>query len=256
MNDWSPEAYGRFRGLRLRPALDLLAQVGDLPAGAVVDLGCGDGAVGPALASRFPDRERVGVDLSPAMLAKAAETGSYHRLHQADLSEWAPDRPPALVFSNAALHWLGAHDRLIPRLAACLAPRGMLAVQMPANFMAPSHALLRRLAARLYPDRFDFTGWQPPVAPAVTYARLLSPLGTADLWETDYLQRLAPQEGAHPVRRFTESTTMRPFLDRLSPDEGAALAAAYDDALSAAYPAEADGSVLFLFRRLFLTVRI
>ena len=39
MTDWNPEAYARFRGLRLRPALDLLAQVGDLPLGDVVDLG-------------------------------------------------------------------------------------------------------------------------------------------------------------------------------------------------------------------------
>jgi trans-aconitate 2-methyltransferase len=33
----------------LRPALDLMLQVGDLPAGEVVDLGCGDGAAAGAL---------------------------------------------------------------------------------------------------------------------------------------------------------------------------------------------------------------
>ena len=44
--DWDPGAYSRFRGLRLRPAIDLLAQVGPLPPGAVVDLGCGDFTVG------------------------------------------------------------------------------------------------------------------------------------------------------------------------------------------------------------------
>ena len=36
--DWSPETYARFHDLRLRPALDLLAQVGALPAGDAVDL--------------------------------------------------------------------------------------------------------------------------------------------------------------------------------------------------------------------------
>ena len=51
--DWDPERYGAFRDLRLRPALDLLAQVGEVPEGEVIDLGCGDGAVGPALAARF-----------------------------------------------------------------------------------------------------------------------------------------------------------------------------------------------------------
>lgn len=69
--DWNPGAYARFRGLRLRPALDLLAQVPELPPGDVVDLGCGDGAVAEALRARFPDRRLVGVDASPAMLRVA-----------------------------------------------------------------------------------------------------------------------------------------------------------------------------------------
>ena len=62
--DWNPETYARFRGLRLRPALDLLAQVRDLPEGPVIDLGCGNGAVGPALASAYPLR-RDGSALMP-----------------------------------------------------------------------------------------------------------------------------------------------------------------------------------------------
>ncbi|MBP6737598.1 MAG: methyltransferase domain-containing protein, partial [Rhodobacteraceae bacterium] len=55
----------------MRPALDLLAQVGDLPEGVVVDLGCGDGAAAEALASRFAGRHLLGVDASPAMLERA-----------------------------------------------------------------------------------------------------------------------------------------------------------------------------------------
>lgn len=255
--DWSPEAYARFRGLRLRPALDLLSQVDGLPAGDVVDLGCGNGAVGPALAHRFPDRQRVGVDLSPAMLAKAAAGGSYHRLEEADLAHWHPATPPALVFSNAALHWLGQHETLLPRLARGVAKGGMLAVQMPAQFMAPSHRLLRVIATAQFPDRFDFTGWQPPVHSAAAYVRMLSPFGQVDAWETEYIQRLAPdpQSAAHPVRLFTESTAMRPFLNPLTSAEASAFIARYDAALADAYPPEADGTVLFPFRRLFFTVR-
>jgi trans-aconitate 2-methyltransferase len=56
------------------------------------------------------------------------------------------------------------------------------------------------------------------------------------------------------VRRFTEATAMRPFLDQLTPIETDAFARRYDAALAAAYPVEDDGSVLFPFRRLFLTL--
>lgn len=252
--DWDPSAYGLFHDLRLRPALDLLGRVGPLPEGPVVDLGCGSGAVGPALAARWPEAGLVGVDRSASMLAEARATGAYAALIPADVETWQPDTPPALIFSNAALQWLGDHPRLLPRLAGLLAPGGTLAVQMPRQYFAPSHRFLRDFAADMFPDRFDFSDWQPPVAAPLDYHRLLAPLGAVDVWETEYIQRLAASDKAHPVRRFTGSTAMRPFLDRLGPAETLAFVARYDAALAAAYPPEADGTVLFPFRRLFFTL--
>lgn len=249
LSDWNPAAYSAFRGLRLRPALDLLAQVPDLPPGDVVDLGCGDGAAAGALAARFPGRRLVGVDASPAMLEKAA---GYAAKLQADIAGWQHDSPPALVFSNAALHWLADHDALLPRLAASLAPGGTLAVQMPVNHMAPSHRFLRDIAQAMFPDRFDFTGYRPPVAAPAEYWALLAPLGALTVWETEYLQPLGPEPEGHPVRAFTASTAMRPFLDRLTAEEAARFTARYDEALDSAYPRMEDGGALFPFRRLFL----
>jgi trans-aconitate 2-methyltransferase len=251
VTDWNPVAYAAFRSLRLRPALDLLAQVPDLPPGDVVDLGCGDGAAAGALAARFPERRLVGVDASPAMLDKA---GGYASKVRADIATWRPETSPALIFSNAALHWLPDHATLFPRLVLALAPGGTLAVQMPANFGEPSHRLLRDLAQEMFPDRFDHAGYQPPTAPAAVYFHLLSPLGALSLWETTYHQHLAAPAQGHPVRAFTASTAMRPFLDRMSPEEAVRFTARYDDALAQAYPLREDGSALFPFRRLFLTL--
>ena len=190
---WDPSRYAAFRGLRLRPALDLLAQVPDLPPGDVVDLGCGDGAAAGPLAARFPGRRLVGVDASPAMLEQAA---GYAVKVQADIADWRPEAPPALVFSNAALHWLADHDALLPRLAGLLVPGGTLAVQMPVNHMAPSHRFLRDIAQAMFPDRFDFAGYRPPVATPAEYWALLAPLGALSVWETEYLQPLGPRPRA------------------------------------------------------------
>jgi trans-aconitate 2-methyltransferase len=249
---WNPEAYARFRGLRLRPALDLLAQVGDLPLGCVVDLGCGDGAAGAAIKARF-DRRLVGVDASPAMLAKAV---GYDDLIEANIATWVPATAPALIFSNAVLHWLGDHATLLPRLAGLLAPGGCLAVQMPRQFSAPSHRFLRDIAASLFPDRFDYLHYTPPVATAAEYHAMLSPLGAVQAWETDYIQLLDPSPGLHPVQAFTGSTAMRPILEKLTAVEETAFRTAYDQALGAAYPLQPDGSVLFPFRRLFFTLKV
>lgn len=250
--DWNPGAYGRFRGLRLRPALDLLAQVPDLPAGDVVDLGCGSGAAGPALRARFPGRRLIGLDASPAML-EAARQVSYDRLLEADIATWRAEVPPALIFSNAALHWLDEHATLLPALAGQLVPGGVLAVQMPGNFLAPSHALLREIAAGFCPEMQPQRPYLPPVLDVAEYCRMLAPLGMVEGWETTYCHRLAPSDGsAHPVRSFTQSTAMRPFLTRLEETGAEAFTRDYDAALDLAYPREADGSVLFPFRRVFV----
>ena len=253
ITDWNPETYARFRGLRLRPALDLLAEVGALPAGDVVDLGCGDGGAAGALRQGYGDRRLIGVDLSPAMLAKAA---GYDALMQADAAHWVPDRPPALIFSNAALHWLGDHATLLPRLAGFLAPGGVLAVQMPRQFGAPSHRFLRDISAALFPDRFDFAAYEPPVQAASAYWAMLAPLGQVQAWETEYVQHLAAHADMHPVRAFTQSTAMRPFAERLTAPEAAQFNAAYDKALASAYPLLPDGAALLPFRRVFFTLKV
>lgn len=247
--DWDPARYAAFRDLRLRPALDLLAQVPDLPPGEIVDLGCGDGAVGPALVARYPTRGLVGVDASEAMLANAVLRRCYERVDRADIADWRPHSPPALIYSNAALNWLPDHARLMPRLAGMLAPGGILAVQMPRQGDEPSHRLLREVSQQVFPRR----GMPPgsPVLQSMDYVALLLPLGDIDAWTTEYLQLLDPVPDGHPVRAFAESTAMRPYVAGLSPDEKRAFVSAYDAALATAYPALPDGRVPFPFTRVF-----
>jgi trans-aconitate 2-methyltransferase len=120
--------------------------------GAVVDLGCGTGALTRALHERVGAAETVGVDSSARMLERA-RPGAGVRFVHADIREYAPPGPPALVFSNAALHWLPGHRELFARLRGWLAPGGQLAVQMPDNMDAITH----RTAAEV--------GREPPFAP-------------------------------------------------------------------------------------------
>lgn len=254
--DWDPEAYHRFRGHRLRPALDLLARVPALPPGDVVDLGCGAGDLAEALTAavcRPQGRRLIGVDTSETMLSEAAEHRLYNRLDQTDIAVWQPETPVALIFSNAALHWIGDHRALLPRLVEMLVPGGMLAVQVPHQNRAPSHRLWHSLCDEFFPGRLDGLA-RPGVLSAADYHHLLAPLGDLAVWETEYYQPLSPDGNGHPVRRFTEATFARPILQALSDGEQARLIAAYEDVIGAAYPEAEDGTVLFPFRRLFLTL--
>jgi trans-aconitate 2-methyltransferase len=239
----------------LRPALDLLNAVGRMGAGDVIDLGCGSGVMGEALGARAGGRRVIGVDSSPAMLAKAGAAPGYDSLQQVDIADWHPVRAPGLIYSNAALHWVGNHEDLLPRLAATLTKGGTLAVQMPHQNKAPSHRVWLSLVEEMFPGRVEKMGTPGVMAPQ-KYEALLAPKGEFRLWETEYYQRLVAEGGSHPVRRFTESTYARPVLQALGQDEKDWMIARYEEAMHAAYPVRADGSVLFPFRRLFFTLTV
>lgn len=248
---WDPQQYARFAGQRLRPALDLIARIPIEQPRSVVDLGCGSGNVTRILRARWPAAGITGVDASPQMLAEAKNAATDIDWQQADLAVWNPAEKFDLVFSNAALHWLEHHPALFARLRSKVASGGVLAVQMPRNFGAPSHTLMHELAASP-PWREALAGLlrpQPVLAPQ-TYYSLLAPFArTLDIWESEYLQIL---EGENPVAEWTKGTWLAPLLAALAPSARAAFEAEYRHRVAQAYPRQADGKTLFPFRRLFI----
>lgn len=248
---WDPGQYARFGGERLRPARDLLNAIAVDRPRRVADLGCGDGRATQLLAARWPEAAIVGVDSSQEMLDAAARLGLDAAWHRAGIDAWRPEAPFDVVFSNAAVHWLPDHATLLPRLVDATAPGGVLAIQMPRNFAAPSHAALFDLA--------ESTPWRDRLAPLVRrkpveepqwYYDLLAPrVRSLEIWETEYLHALA---GEQPVVEWLKGTWLRPFLAALGPQDARAFEAAYARRMQAEYPRRADGKTLFPFRRLFI----
>lgn len=240
----------------MQPALDLISRIGALPRGDIFDLGCGTGSVGEVLCARWSGRSLHGVDSSASMREEAAAVGCYETLSDVDIATWQPGQPPALIFSNAALNWVPDHAVLVPRLARSLTVGGWLAIQMPAQHDAPSHALARSVAHDLFPAEFPDAEAHAHVQPAQRYAELLAPLGEVSVWETSYLQHMPAGESGHPVRMFTQSTYLRPYLAPLAARDQTRYLAAYDAALVSAYPLLPDGSVWMPFRRLFVLLQV
>jgi trans-aconitate 2-methyltransferase len=253
MATWDPGLYARFGGERERPARDLLAAVTAEAPRTVVDLGCGAGGLARACAARWPAASVVGVDSSAEMLARAAGTPSPVAWSRADVAGWAPDGPVDLIVSNAALHWLGDHPRLFPRLVSHLSAGGVLAVQMPRNHDAPSHRIIREVAADgPWAAALGTAAPPAPVAPGADYFALLAPLAARiDVWETEYLHVLTEPD---PVLQWIMGTTVRPLLDALAgePALRERLLDALRERLARAYPRRPDGRTLYPFRRLFL----
>jgi trans-aconitate 2-methyltransferase len=250
---WNPEQYLKFAQPRLRPALDLLGRIPLEAPRAVVDLGCGTGNVTRLLAERWPEATVTGVDDSAEMLASATKNVPGVTWLQASLAAWRPETPVDVLFTNATLHWLPDHQRLLPAFADLVAPGGVLAIQMPRNFSAPSHtAILDTIRAGSWRGELEPL-WRPaPVQAPAFYHEILVTRGRAlDIWETEYLHVL---HGTDPVKEWTKGTWLKPFLDRLNGEDRDAFEREYAARLSIAYPPRPDGTTLFPFRRLFIVL--
>lgn len=261
---WDPRQYALFADHRGRPFADLLSRVDAREPALVVDLGCGDGPLTLGLAERWPQARVVGVDSSPAMLARARELDVDGRVEwvQARVEDWDPAVLTAdvgggidVITTNATLQWVPGHLELVPRWVDALRPGGWFAMQVPSNFRAPSHVLMREVAAR-HPRAADLAPGlrrADAVAEPAAYLGVLAGLGAeVDVWETTYQQVLDPVGAQRsPVLEWVRGTGLRPVLEVLT-DE-AELATFLDDyvaELDRAYPRQPWG-VAFPFSRTF-----
>ncbi len=248
---WDPTQYLRFGEHRTRPAIDLLARVPASEPRAVYDLGSGPGNATALLRERWPSARITGVDASEEMLAKARASHSDITWVRADISAWRAPEPADVIFSNAALHWLGDHERLFPALAAQLAPGGVLAVQMPDGFRDPWHTLMKDAVRESpYRERLEPLLLGEPVGSPSFYYDLLTPHAwDVDVWSTRYLHVL---EGEDPVKEWTKGSALKPLLDALPPGERETFESRYAELVREAYPRRPDGRTLFPFTRVFI----
>jgi trans-aconitate 2-methyltransferase len=257
---WDPEQYEKFSDQRQRPFADLASRVGASAPQVVVDLGCGPGQLTISLARRWPEARVTGVDSSIAMLEQARSNDHAGQVEwvRSDVDSWDPAQvgaPIDVIITNALLQWVPSHRELIPGWIRALAPDGWFAMQVPGNFNAPSHALLREVAAssprsaEILPRlRLDDAVSEP-----AAYAALLAGLDCdVDAWETTYQHILDPAgEQSAPVLEWTKGTALLPVFEvLLGEDERADFVAAYGDALRLAYPRQPFGTI-FGFRRIF-----
>jgi trans-aconitate 2-methyltransferase len=249
---WSAAQYVKFEQERTRPVRDLVARFPNAEVLSAADIGCGPGNSTEVLRERYPGARIIGLDSSTEMIEAARRRLPDVAFEVADIREWLPKAPLDVILANAVLQWIPDHETLFPALIAKLGPGGAFAVQMPDNLDEPSHRLMGEVAregpwaAKLV----DAAGARDERHVAEWYFRLLRPHAPhVDVWRTTYFHPLA---GAHAIVEWLKGTGLRPFLDPLEKSEQDSFLAHYEEAIAQAYPAEADGTVLLPFPRLFV----
>ena len=252
---WNPDVYLAFADHRGRPFYDLLSRVRAESPRRVVDLGCGPGNLTVTLSARWPDAVIEAVDSSPEMVAAARERGLQASV--GELEAWTPKPDTDVVVTNAALQWVPGHRELLVRWAGELAAGAWIAMQVPGNFDAPSHAAVRDLAST--PRWLDSLRDIPfrvgkVVDSAAEYAARLTDAGCAvDAWETTYVHELT---GEHPVLDWITGTALTPVKSVLSESDWQEFRQDLIPILAERYPARADGRTFFPFRRVFVVAQV
>jgi trans-aconitate methyltransferase len=178
----------------------LLSELGLQGNESVLDLGCGDGTLTTQLAELVPHGEVVGIDSSQGMIdaarPKESSTLTFHRM---DINELDFKERFDIVFSNATLHWVKDHERLLQNVRRALRVGGRLRFNFAADgncssFFAVIREAMAREEFRSSFVAFEWPWYMPPV---------------------DEYRSLAESSGLHDVRVWGENA------DRYFPDEEA-----------------------------------
>ena len=204
--DWYAE-HARFVSDLGGPVVDLLAP---RPGERILDLGCGDGALTKKLADLGVDV--LGLDADPDFVRAAKSRGL--DVVEGDAHALAFENEFDAVFSNAALHWMQAPERVLEGVARALKPGGRFVAEQGGygNCAAIVVAMNAALEAKGHADRVKVP-WDFP-SPAAQSARLTR--AGFDVAAIDLIPRPTPLKTGMAAWLKTFGG---PFVDGLPPVE-------------------------------------
>jgi trans-aconitate 2-methyltransferase len=135
-----------------------------------------------------------------------------------------------------------------------LNPGGLIAMQIPNPSTMPiMHAITKTAAENKWKLIFEgFNNGLYLYEPGIYYDILCKHSGDINVWETHYHHIMPNHES---IIEWYSSTGMKPYLDLLDEDGKEEFAADVLSQIKLSYPAQADGTVLFPFRRILFTAK-
>lgn len=254
MAEWNAEQYLQFKTQRTQPAIDLANRIHAANPQHIVDIGCGPGNSTQVLKTHFPHAHIMGIDNSENMIAKATATYpslAFKLLSVAELCR--DDATYDVIFSNACLQWVPNHKELVPLLFGRLNENGVLAVQIPINTQEPLFKIIKETVQE---EKWGFPASlheQNTTLRGDEYFDILSSLtDTFDIWETAYYHSMP---SIHAMVEWVKGTRLLPYTQALDKADARRLIDEISERAAKVYKKQANGAIVFRFRRLFFTAR-
>ncbi len=144
---------------------------------SILDLGCGDGRLTQQLAQLVPHGNVLGIDASAGMIQAAKQReGSNLSFLQMDINAMDFREEFDVIFSNAALHWVLDHRRLLHAAHCALKPNGKLLWNFAGNgncshFFAVVKELMNQIPYKPFFTQFSWPWYMPTLEEYRTLAK-------------------------------------------------------------------------------------
>ena len=183
----------------------------------ILDLGCGDGALTARIADLVPHGEVVGIDASRGMIEAARSKERKNlRFLLMDINELNYVEQFDVVFSNATLHWIKDHRRLLRNVGRALLKGGRLRFNFAGDGNCSHFFSVIRQAMSAEEFAADFAGFDWPwYMPSVEeYPALMEASGMdkGRVWGEN-ADRYFPD--AAEMIRWIDQPSLVPFLAHL-----------------------------------------
>jgi trans-aconitate 2-methyltransferase len=213
-----------------------------------LDVGCGDGKVTAEIARAVPRGSVTGADASPQMIGFAKEkfpTDKFPnlRFRVMDARKIKFERQFDLFFSNAALHWIDDHEKILRGAAAILKLNGRLIISCGGKGNAHGVFLALRPEMRLARWKNYFRKMPMPYffyAPS-DYEKWLPKFGFK-IVSLKLVPKDATYEGANNFATWLR-TTWIPYVQRVPENMREEFIAAVTQRYAAKHPPDTDGKI-------------
>jgi trans-aconitate methyltransferase len=214
----------------------------------ILDVGCGDGKVTAEIARAVPRGSVAGVDASPQMIAFAKNTFPPKtfpnlKFQVMDARKIKFAQSFDVIFSNAALHWVDDHEKILRGAAAVLKSGGRLVISCGGKGNAQDVFVALRPEMRLKRWREFFKKMPTPYffyAPE-DYKKWLSKFGFK-IKKLKLAPKDATYEGAESFATWLR-TTWIPYVQRVPENLREEFIAAVTQRYVAKHPPDLNGEV-------------
>ncbi|OQX19250.1 MAG: methyltransferase type 11 [Candidatus Altiarchaeales archaeon A3] len=189
---------------------------------SILDLGCGDGILTEKLSQLVPDGKVIGIDASVGMLneTKKLEKENLH-FFVMDVNDMNFSNEFDLIFSNATLHWIKYHKKLLVNCYNALKSSGIIRFNFAgdgncSNFFAVVKEVITYEDFQKYFAEFQWPWYMPTIEDYKLLANG-SNFKNIDVWDENADRYF---NNADEMIRWIDQPSLVPFLKQIKDDVG------------------------------------